>query len=229
MLQTPMSRSPRRRLGWRSWSVPSLPDADSDPVAVPESSALFDYIFLTRCVMGMDRSYLILISFNIQFCCVVAQFAPNTEVKPLTDTSLRQFHRQKELLQSVKVENVTSELHDRNLRSISDFHDDLYRPDKTSNDSINWNNVRHLMGVTDTRRSKCELDPLPVDLISNNGGSKKYGGPQQRNDGSIEFFGAIFALPRRQDGEAESQVETGTPLTPHLFPAPPHRPCCHCR
>ena len=160
-----------------------------------------------------DKSHFILISVLLNIlvsCCVVGQPALSTEVKPFTDSSLVKFHRQKELQHSVNLENVSiREFHDRLLRSVADFQDNIHKSD-SSETNFKRSNVRHLTGVTDTtgRVNECHLDPLPVDLITNHGGSTRYGGPQQRIDGSIEFFGAKFALPRRQDGEAESQVET---------------------
>ena len=56
------------------------------------------------------------------------------------------------------------------------------------------------------QRNKCELDVLPSDLYTREGGSKAYGGPQMAADGSIEFFGSSFAIPRGKDGEDVTEV-----------------------
>ncbi len=53
--------------------------------------------------------------------------------------------------------------------------------------------------------NECVLDQLPSDLSSKSGSIEKFGGPQHEQDGSIEFYGASFAVPTK-DGEFKTQV-----------------------
>jgi hypothetical protein len=114
---------------------------------------------------------------------------------------------QQELNRSFHPNSSQSEPYIHSLRAVS------YSSDRDSFGDRERLHVRRLLETGSKKRGKCKLDILPTDLSSTDGGSKDFGGPQMADDGSIEFFGSSFAIPRGKDGEYATEVN------PACFPA----------